>query len=85
MYFIYTLYLRGILARIELESQLFELLQDFLEGLAAKVPDLHHLLGGLVAELFHRVDSCTLEAVVGTDGEVQVLNLLLEFGIYLYG
>ena len=51
-----------------------EFLFDFLERFLAEVADFHHFLLGLLGEFQHGGDTRPLEAVVGTDAEVEFLD-----------
>src|SRR5215207_227191 len=62
---------RGVL---EGQAQFNELCLDLVDGLRTKVADVHQVSLGAGNEFTHGVDALTLEAVVGTDGEVQILD-----------
>src|SRR5215467_11432647 len=62
---------RGVLQR---EAHVVELLLDFLNRLRAEVADVQQILLAAGDELTHGVDALALEAVVGPDGKVQVLD-----------
>src|SRR6188768_3762639 len=61
-------------AVLERQAELGELLLDLRDGLRTEVADVQEV--GLAArdELAHRVDALTLEAVVGADRQLQVLD-----------
>ena len=68
---------------LEAKTHGLELVLDFLDGLDAKVADVQQIVLGELDELADRVDAGALEAVIGADGEVQVLDLLVELGVIL--
>ena len=51
-----------------------QLVDNFLQGLAAQVADLHHFLFGLGDQVLDGVDVGTLEAVEAADREIQLLD-----------
>jgi hypothetical protein len=62
---------RAVLQR---EAHLDELGLDLVDGLGAEVADVEQVLLRARDQLTHRVDALTLEAVVGADGQLQVLD-----------
>ena len=66
-------------------------IRDSFQGLAAQVTNLHHVLLRGVDEILNRVDACALEAVEGTNGEVQLLDrhfkhlIVLRFSLFNNG
>src|ERR1700733_12937036 len=62
---------RGVLQR---QAHVHELLLDFLDRLGAEVADVEQVLLAAGDKLAHGVDALTLEAVVGPDRQVQVLD-----------
>src|SRR5690606_7560573 len=61
-------------AVLETQTELGELGLDLVDRLGAEVADVQQILLAARDELTHGVDALALEAVVGTDGEVQVLD-----------
>src|SRR3954453_5883166 len=61
-------------AVLERQAQLGELLLDLGDGLRTEVADVQEVGLGACDELTHGVDALTLEAVVGADPELQVLD-----------
>ena len=55
----------------------------FLDGLRAKVPDVEQVVLRILNQLTNRVDTSALQAVVGTNGKVQILDLLVELSVGL--
>ena len=70
---------------LEVKAHLVELLDDFFERLLTEVSDLDHLIHRLGDKIADRIDLCPLEAVVCTDGEIQVFDDAGELGIMLAG
>src|SRR3954465_2723612 len=62
---------RGVLQR---KAHVVELLLDLLDGFGAEVSDVEEVLLAARDELAHGVDALALEAVVGPDREVQLLD-----------
>ncbi len=62
---------RGVLQR---QAHVVELLLDLFDRLGAEVADVEQVLLGAGHELAHRVDALALQAVVGADREVQLLD-----------
>ena len=60
-----------------------ELVLDLFNGLRTKVTDVEQVVLGELDQLTHGVDAGALQAVVGADGQVQILDLLIELGIGL--
>ena len=60
--------------RFEAQSQFFELFHDLFEGFSAEVPDFEHVVLGASGEIGDGVDVGALQAVVGTDGEIEILH-----------
>src|SRR4051795_4868813 len=61
-------------AVLEREAHLVELGLDLVDRLRTEVADVEQVLLRARDELTHGVDALTLEAVVGPDGQVQVLD-----------
>ena len=59
---------------LERQTHVDELLLDFLDRLSAEVPDVEQVLLAAADQLADRVNALALEAVVRTDGEVEVLD-----------
>ena len=68
---------RGVLQR---QAHVHELLLDFLDRLGAEVADVEQVLLAAGDKLADSVDALTLEAVVGANGEVQLLDRQGEIG-----
>lgn len=70
-----------LLLQIEVHGN--ELVLHFLNGLRTKVPDVQQVVLGELDQLAHRMDAGTLQAVVRADGQVQILDLLVQLGVRL--
>ena len=74
-----------------MQAHSLQLADDLFQGLAAQVTNLHHVLLRGVDEILNRVDACALEAVEGTNGEVQLLDrhfkhlIVLRFSLFNNG
>src|SRR3954468_3158992 len=67
-------------AVLEGQAHLVQLRLDLVDRLRAEVADVQQVLLRAADELTHRVDSLALEAVVGPDGQLQVLDRKGEVG-----
>src|SRR6478609_5412223 len=65
---------------LEGQAQFNQLCLDLVNGLGTEVADVHQVSLGAGNEFTHGVDALTLEAVVGTDGEVQILDRQCHVG-----
>ena len=63
-----------------MKAQFLNLILDFFQGFASEVTDANELVFRLVDDILYRVDAGPSEAIVGTDGEVQIVNGHLEHG-----
>ena len=66
-----------------------QLVDDFLQGLAAQVADLHHIVLGLGNQVGDGVDVGALEAVEASDRQIQLLDghlqhLVADVGRFLH-
>ena len=61
-----------------------KLVLHFLDGLRTKVTDVEQIVLRELNELTDRVDAGALQAVVGTDGKVQILDLLVQLGVVVW-
>src|SRR5690606_7757379 len=68
---------RGVLQR---EAHVDELLLDLLDGLGTEVADVQEVLLGAGDQLAHAVDPLPLEAVVGANRQVEVLDRQRQVG-----
>src|SRR3954451_13162288 len=67
-------------AVLEREAHLVQLRLDLVDRLGTEVADVEQVLLRARDQLTHGVDALTLEAVVGPDGELQVLDRQGEVG-----
>ena len=70
---------------LEAQAHGLELVLDFLNGLHAEVADVEQVVLRELDELAHGVDARALEAVVGADRKVQILDLLIELSVVAGG
>src|SRR6478609_7965019 len=70
-------------AVLEGQTHLVQLRLDLVDGLGAEVADVEQVLLRARDELTHGVDALALEAVVGTDGQLQVLDRECQVGSQL--
>src|ERR687886_165543 len=73
----------AILALLELflrepEVELLELGDDFVDRLLSEVADLEEVLFGLLNQVADRLHALALQAVVGANGEIELLDRLCQ-------
>src|SRR2546423_10832036 len=66
--------LASSLLLVQAQAELLELALDLVDGLLPEVADVHELGLALLHELPDRVHTLALQAVVGTDREVELLD-----------
>src|SRR5690606_11896333 len=66
------------------QVQGLELLFHFLERLLPEISDLHHVIFGPPGQLLDRVNPCPLEAVVGANRKIELLDGHLHQAILLF-
>ena len=76
-------HLVDLLVMLQIEVHRDELVLDLFDGLRAKVADVEQVVLRILDQLTNRVDASALQAVVGANGKVQILNLLVELGVGL--
>ena len=62
-----------------METQLADFCLYFFERFAAQITNLHHVFRGLIDQLFNRVDTSTLQAVVRTNRELKLIDAHLQY------
>ena len=63
-----------ILLTCKCESHCIKFVDNFLKRFMTKVSDLHHIFLSLTDKILDSVDSCTLEAVEGTNRKVKLFD-----------